>query len=517
MPDAGALARTGFWCAKQGRLTRAALALGAGLITATGQAPLDLYPLSVAGLLGALILLGGGQSARAAGWTGWFFGLGYFALALSWIVEPFLVDIARYGWMAPFALIGMSGGMALFWAGGFWAAWRLSRGRAGILWLAWPAAMTAAELLRAYVLTGFPWAMISYVWVETPLRQLAAVTGSHGLTFLTLIAVSAIWRIAQGRAGALALLALPLPFAAMGLAGWLLIAPPPPSEGPRPVVRVIQPNAPQRQKWDPAWIPVFFQRALDLTAGPAAQKPALVIWPETSVPMLLRDAQGAFAAMQAASSGVPVVAGIRRVDQGRIYNSLAVIEGGAGGIRASQIYDKYHLVPFGEYIPFGAFFSRFGIRGLAAEDGAGFSPGKGPQILDLGAAGKALPLICYEAIFPQDVGAAPSRPQWLVQITNDAWFGEINGPYQHLAQARMRAVEQGLPMVRAANTGVSAMIDAYGRVTASLTLGEAGALDAPLPPPRPATLYSRSGDWPAALIILAMLAGLWFNLRRKSD
>lgn len=511
------IARTIAWGADLGRLRTCLIALVAGLVTATGQAPLNLYPITVLGLLCAFVLLSGAKSGRAAAWVGWFFGAGYFAFALSWIVEPFMVDVARDGWMAPFALIGMAGGFGIFWAAGFWAAHRLSLGRGGRLWIAWPLAMTAVELARAYVLTGFPWAMIGYVWVETPVRQLVSVIGSHGLTLVTLMSVAGVWQIAQHRANAVWLVALPVPFLALAGAGWLMTGPEMDPAQSRPVIRLIQPNAPQRQKWDPAWIPVFFERSLDLTAKPSRTPPALVIWPETSVPVLLRNAAGAFDQMLAASSGVPVVAGIRRVDRGRIYNSLAVIGAGAGGAQVSQIYDKYHLVPFGEYIPFGSFFSRFGIRGLAAEDGAGFTPGKGPQLLDLGAAGQALPLICYEAIFPQDVGAAPTRPQWLMQITNDAWFGEISGPYQHLAQARMRAVEQGLPMARAANTGISAMIDAYGRVTASLALGEAGALDAPLPLARPATIYSRTGDWPIAVIVLALLSGLLVSARRKSD
>jgi len=498
--------------ARRGALQRQLIALASGLLVALGQAPYNLYPLAIIGLFGGYLVARVPMRGRGSFWTGWFFGAGYFALALSWIIEPFLVDIARYGWMAPFALLGMSVGFGLFWGLAFLLARRIAPANR-LHWIAWPVAMGLAELARAYILTGFPWGMISYIWVETPARQLASLIGSHGLTLVTLLAVTAIWRLALPRKLVPALLMLPLPFLAIAGAGWTLLGGTPLAATDRPVIRIVQPNAPQRQKWDPAWIPVFFDRALTLTATPAEHAPDLTIWPETSVPDLLRYSDGAFAQMLAASGQRPVVAGVRRVQGDALYNSLVVLQPGA----PLQVYDKYHLVPFGEYIPLGSVLSRFGLRGLAAEDGAGFSAGTGPKLMDTGTAGLALPLICYEAIFPQDVGAAPARPQWLMQITNDAWFGKVSGPYQHLAQARMRAVEQGLPMARAANTGISAMIDAYGRVTASIALGQAGYIDAALPEPRPPTLYARTGDWPIALILIATLGALLVGVRAKSD
>jgi apolipoprotein N-acyltransferase len=200
---------------------------------------------------------------------------------------------------------------------------------------------------------------------------------------------------------------------------------------------------------------------------------------------------------------VPVVVGIQRYDEARLYNSLALIEPG-GGVGA--VYDKHHLVPFGEYVPYGDLLARFGIYGLASSQGQGYSPGPGAQVIGLGALGRALPLICYEGVFPQDVRAAPQRPDFMLLITNDAWFGQVSGPYQHLAQARLRSAEQGLPMIRVANTGVSAMIDATGKVTASIPLGEAGWLDAALPPALPQTLYARLGDLPMVLFFLTLLA-----------
>jgi len=200
------------------------------------------------------------------------------------------------------------------------------------------------------------------------------------------------------------------------------------------------------------------------------------------------------------------VLGIQRLEDEAFYNSLALVGQGA---EVLQVYDKHHLVPFGEYMPLKPLFRRLNFSGLAARAEGGYSAGPGPQLVDLGAGlGRALPLICYEAVFPQDVNGYAERPDLLLQITNDAWFGEASGPYQHLAQARIRAIEQGLPLLRAANTGVSAVIDGAGRVLVSLPLGEAGHLDALLPPPLRVTPYSRTGDLPALALLLLLGAAL---------
>jgi len=473
------------------------LALLLGIAAGLGQAPWGLWWVTLPALLVLAMLLGATRDARQANWIGWAAGVGYFGLVLSWIIEPFLVDIARYGWMAPFALVGMAGGMALFWALGFGVArWLGGKKNAPLVLVA---SLTVAELLRAYVLTGFPWGMIAYIWTGKAPMQLAAYVGPHGLNFLTLLVTSGVyWMTGLPRMRAVVLGG---GVWAVFIAAAVILRPG--AEAPldgRPTVRLLQPNATQRLKWDPAMIPVFFQRQLDFSAAPGA--PDLIVWPETAVPALLERADGAIAAISEAAGDRPVVFGIQR-QEGRTYrNSLAVIDG-AGDV--TQVYDKAHLVPFGEYIPGGDVAARFGIRSFAAREGFGFAPGPGPQILDLGPLGSALPLICYEAIFPQDVNAAPERPSVLLQITNDGWFGEISGPYQHLAQARFRAVEQGLPMLRAANTGISAVIDGKGRVLDSLPLNEAGYLDAQVPAPLAPTLYSRTGDWP--IILLSILFG----------
>ena len=279
------------------------------------------------------------------------------------------------------------------------------------------------------------------------------------------------------------------------------------------MLRLVQPNAEQGLKWDPDQARMFFERQLSFTA--AGSRPDLVIWPETAVPYLIDEYPEVARRIAEAGRGSPVAVGVQRVAGWQYWNSLAVI-GPGGQIGAS--YDKHHLVPFGEYIPFGdLLYDWFGLVAFAAQQGNGYSPGPGPAVLDLGGnLGKVLPLICYEVIFPQDVRAAPERADWMLQITNDAWFGTWSGPFQHLAQARLRAIEQGLPLVRVANTGVTAVVDARGRILDSLPFGEAGYLDVPLPGGLPPTPYARWGEGPILLLLLALAAGLWQAGRRAS-
>jgi apolipoprotein N-acyltransferase len=234
--------------------------------------------------------------------------------------------------------------------------------------------------------------------------------------------------------------------------------------------------------------------------------PDAVIWPETAIPWGLTYAENVLQEISAAASGTPVILGVQRTEGMRHFNTLIAL--GPQG-QVTQMYDKHHLVPFGEYMPLGDFAARFGIYGLAPQNGAGFSAGPGARLMDLGPLGRALPLICYEAVFAHDVNAAPARADFIIHATNDAWFGTYAGPQQHLAQARMRAIEQGLPVARVANTGITAMIDPWGRMTASIGLGQAGYIDAALPLPGAPTLYSRTGDVPyAALLGLLLALGL---------
>ena len=477
-----------------------------GAVAALGQAPWSIWPATLFGFLVIFWLLGAARSLRRAAWIGWAAGTGYFAIALFWIVEPFLVDIARHGWMAPFALVFMAGGFARFWGAAFALGHWFGGGRwqvlAAMLWLA------AFEMLRGVVLTGFPWATIGHVWIGAPPAQLAAWGGAGALTLLTLMIAAAPMMLPRPVAGVLAgaaVLALGWGFGEARLSSIDVAM-------TDHTVRVVQPNAPQHQKWDPAYIETFLRRQLAMTAEPAETPLDLVIWPETSVATRLDHAEQIVPALALAADGVPLIFGGNDLVDGTYRNTMVLLDG-AGEVAAR--YHKHHLVPFGEYIPLGDFLSDLGIAGMAARDGAGFGAGPGPVLLDVPALGKVLPLICYELIFPRHLRSA-ERPDLIVQITNDAWFGEISGPYQHLAQARLRAVEQGLGLIRSANTGVSAVIDPLGRVLKDTPLNEAGYFDAGVPAALPATLYAKTGDLPVWGAIILLLVGV-SAARKRAD
>lgn len=463
------------------------LAILAGALAALGLAPFDLWPLGLAGF--ALGIWSFAKAARP-GLIAFVFGLGYFAVALHWIVEPFFVDLARHGWMAPFALILMASGMALFW----WLAGALAVRMRVPRVLGFALNLAVAEMVRAYLLSGFPWAHPGHILIDTPLLQLSAFVGPHGLTVLVLgfAAALASLRPVFGGVGLGAVIAmifvLPEP-APMGIAD------------DAPVIRLVQPNAPQDQKWDPEMIPVFFDRGLSLSRGDAVD---LIVWPETALPVLLEDSERWRAAIAEAVDGTPVIVGANRWSEGQAQNALVVLDGQG---EVSALYDKHRLVPFGEYIPLRALADRLALSGLAEQISGGYWPGDGPWALDLGPLGRVFPMICYEAIFPQYLRQV-DRPDWQLHLTNDAWFGDFAGPYQHLALARLRAAESGLPLLRSANTGISAVIDARGQVLDSLPLNEAGALDVRLPPALPPTLYTRMGDGPLAIIHLLTFAAV---------
>ncbi|MBY6141050.1 apolipoprotein N-acyltransferase [Leisingera daeponensis] len=484
--------------ARQLRLAPAALSLGGGALLSLALAPWHmLFGVPVA-LAAAGWLAVQAASARAAALAGWLFGLGYFAFGLSWIIEPFQIDPDRHAWMAPFALVFLAAGLALFWGGAFGIAARVSRGavRVPVLIALW----ALAEFARAYLLTGFPWAAFGQFWIDTPAASLLPLIGPQGLALLTLVAFLPLGLLRKNAAAAV------LPLAAVAAA---VVTAPAPSETEltKKTVRIVQPNAPQNLKWHPDHRWEFVRRALAFSAEDP--RPDLIVWPETAVPQLLNYAGDTLQVVAEGADSVPVLLGIQREEGGAYFNSAVLLD--ADGLPAAT-YDKAHLVPFGEYVPFGDFMARFGIHGFASQAGAGYAAGPGAEVMEL-PIGSALPLICYEAVFPQDVNAAKTRPDMLVQVTNDAWFGTRSGPYQHLVQARMRALEQGLPMIRAANTGVSAMIAPDGTLLDRLPLGEAGYIDAALPAPLPPTLYRRTGDWPVFLLCL-FIAGAAIFLPR---
>lgn len=495
----------------EARTYRERLALSAlsGAVAALGLAPFNLWVFGWVGFAGLLLLASLAATARRAAWIAWFGATTYFAVALHWIVEPFFVDAARHGWMAPFALFFMAGGLALFWALPAYLARRLLP-QAALGWRL--AALTGlvllAEAARGVVLTGFPWAFPGHILIGSPFLSAAQFGGGLGLNLIVL-GFAALMAGLVLRSLGWTVLSLAV---AAGLSVALIaVAPTPSPPGPdAPVIRLVQPNAPQHLKWRRDMIPIFFQRGLALTAADPeieGRTPDLVIWPETSLPQILDRSDVARAEIAGAAGAARVVVGAQRFEGVRPVNAMALLD--AEG-RIEAVYDKHHLVPFGEYLPYAETLSRWGLRGLAEVLPGGYVPGPGPALIELGGAlGTAFPMICYEAIFPGYIRQVATRPDWMLHITNDAWFGTLSGPYQHLALAQLRAAEQGLPLLRAANTGISAVIDGRGRVVAALPLGEGGLLDAALPPALPPTVYARTGDLPlVALFLLGSLAAI---------
>lgn len=462
----------------------------AGASVALSQAPLLAWYLAFPGLIWALWRMLRPVAPAGAWWAGWFVGAGYFGAYLNWIVNPFFVDPWVYGWMAPFAFVLMAFGLGLFWAGASVLA-RMLPGRV----MALAALLAAMELLRGHIFTGFPWAMVGHLWLGSPLVQNAAHVGATGLTVLTLFAAALpLWHRVWGSAGAVAFvlagLTLGHSHGSTALTGTQDFS-----------LRLVQPAAEQSLKWDPDQARTLFQRQLDLTRqGTPAD---LTIWPETAIPYLFEYSPEVPGIIAAVSGGNPVAIGVQRVEGDRGWNSLRVVQG-KGDVIAS--YDKFHLVPFGEYMPMGDLLFRwFGVGAFAAQVGNGYSAGTGPAVLDLGPKlGRVLPLICYEAVFP-DIPLSVERPDWMLQITNDAWFGTWTGPFQHFQLSRLRAIEMGLPLVRVGNTGVTAVIDPLGGDGGHLPFGVAGALDvAQIAKALPPTSYARYGDFWAYLLLSAL-------------
>lgn len=475
------------------------LSLIAGALAALAMPPLYWLPLAIAGIVVFVWLWDASTTPREALWRGWAWGLGHFAVGSYWIVEAFYVPPADYGPLGIPIVAGLSVVLGFFpgiaaassrWLVGRWPALGGRYRRLLVLAIAW----TIAEWLRGHVFTGYPWNPLAHVWAfATPLLQVAALVGVYGLgalSFLILAAPLAGWR---------AMVAALIIVVAAGWAGDSVMQTNLGQDGPK--VRIVQPNVPQAIKWQPGRQNEQIRQLLELSRRPGFDQLAAVVWPETAVPSVVPPNWPALSVLaSAAPPGGYLLTGAARSlgrNEDGVWNSLLVI-GSDGRVVAS--YDKVHLVPLGEYIPF-----RRQLAPVSGMIGRGsFEEGKGPATLALPGLPSVAPMICYEVIFPGAIVDRASRPRWLVNITNDSWFGISTGPYQHLASARLRAVEEGLPMMRAANTGISAVIDAYGRVLASLDMEQQGVIDHALPPARAATPYSRWGDWTLVVLLLAM-------------
>src|SRR4051812_2775012 len=502
----------------------------AGALSALAMAPFNAWPVLFLTFPVAIWLIDGAGAGRwrgvpAAAMSGFWFGLGYFVVGLYWIGLAFLVDAATFAWLMPFAVLGLPAYLALFTAAGFALARFLWTRDASRL-LALAMSLTITEWLRGHLFSGFPWNSFGYALSEPlALAQTASLIGLWGMTFLS-VAIFASPAVlidgsSRGRRPWIAPVAGLALLAVMAVFGTVRLSLQP-TVLTKVKLRIMQPNLQQDVKFNYAAKQEVMQKYLTLSdraSGPQSTGVAdaqILIWPESAFPFFLtREADAMAQIADLLPKGtVLITGGVRPPDLPpgarvtRAYNSIYVIDHDGSVL---SVYDKLHLVPFGEYLPFQDWMEKLGFVQLTRAQG-GFISGTRRRIMDIPNAPRALPLICYEVIFPGDVAARDERPGWIINLTNDGWFGYSTGPYQHLQQARLRAIEEGLPIVRAANTGISAVIDPSGRIVARLGLGIEGVLDANLPTALPPTVYARLRDIPAAVI---WAGALLFVARRR--
>ncbi len=510
---------------------RAAIAFAAGALSSLAMAPFNAWPLLFLTFPVMVWLIDGAAAGRlrgvpAAAMAGWWFGLGYFGPGLYWIGYAFLVDASTFAWLMPFAVFGLPAYLALFTAFGFALARLLwSKDNSRVIALA--ASLTASEWLRGHVLTGFPWNAFGYALTEPlALAQIASLIGLWGLTFLSLAIFASpavlIESSSRGRRQWIAPVMALVLLVALGVFGGIRLRLQPTAVVANVKLRIMQPNLQQDVRFNYSAKAQVMQKYLTLSdraSGPQStgvRDASILIWPESAFPFFLtREADAMAEIADLLPKGTVLITGSVRAPDlppgikiTRAYNSIYVIDHDGSVL---SVYDKLHLVPFGEYLPFQDRMEKLGLVQLTKVHG-GFIAGTRRRLMEIPNAPRALPLICYEAIFPGDVATRNERAGWIVNLTNDGWFGISTGPYQHLQQARLRAVEQGLPVVRAANTGISAVIDPLGRIVARLGLGAEGVLDSSLPSAIAPTIYARTGDIPAAIMLAAAFI---FVVRRR--
>jgi apolipoprotein N-acyltransferase len=509
---------------------RALIAVLAGAASALAMAPINAWPILFLTFPVLVWLVDGSTAGRWSGaftaaLAGWCFGFGYFVAGLYWIGYAFLVDAKTFGWLLPIAVSGLPAYLAIFTGLGLAAA-RLIwvRGPTRVLGLA--AMLTGAEWVRGHLLSGFPWNTFGYALTEPlALAQSVTLTGVWGLTFLCIAICASPALLADDTADTphprRAIFAGLLVLAALASYGVVRLAQHPTEFVDGVKLRIMQPNLQQDDKFNYSAKAAVMERYLrlsDRVTGPTSKgvhDANILIWPESAFPFFLTREPDALTQISSLlKPSTELIVGAVRAAPGanaanpRAYNSVYVIDPD-GSIRG--IYDKVHLVPFGEYLPLQRLLERFGLRNLTKQVG-GFLSGDRRRAMEVPGAPKMLPLICYEAIFPGSAVPPGERPGWLVNVTNDGWFGISTGPHQHFQQARVLAIAEGLPLVRAANTGISAVVDPLGRVVASLPLGSEGILDASLPKAIAPTAYVRFGD---DTLILFMVASLILVARRR--
>jgi apolipoprotein N-acyltransferase len=516
---------------------RAGIALAAGILSALAMAPFNAWPILVLTFPVLVWLIDGAAAGKwrgvpAAAWSGFWFGYGYFVPGLYWTGHAFFVDAPTFAWLSPFAVLGLPAYLALYPALGCALA-RLLWTRDASRILALAVALTVSEWLRGHLLTGFPWNAYGYALSEPlALAQIASVVGLWGMTFLAVAIFASPAALIDGRsrgrkpwiAPAVALATL----VALGAFGAIRLSMLPTKMLSQVKLRIMQPNLQQDVKFNYSAKREVMQKYLalsDRASGPQAtgvRDTNILIWPESAFPFFLtREADAMAQIADLLPKGTVLITGAVRVPDDtpagrpvtRAYNSIYVIDHDGSVL---SVYDKTHLVPFGEYLPFQNWMEKLGFTQLTKVQG-GYIPGAHRRAIDVPNAPRALPLICYEAIFPGKLAENDDRAGWIVNLTNDGWFGISTGPYQHLQQARLRAIEEGLPVVRAANTGISAVIDPAGRIVTKLGLGLEGVLDASLPSALAPTFYARFGNFVAWIMLAGALIFVGYRRLKRQN
>lgn len=515
-PSRAAMARMDGLAARVAGLAgwrRCAAALALGALATLALPPLDLFPAVVVAVT-LLVWLTAGGGWRQAFAAGWWFGFGYFVIGLYWIGNALLTFAEQHAWMLPFANLGLPAFLALFTAASAATAAIAGTGHLSRA-IALALSLAVADWLRGHVLTGFPWNLFGHAWAGSDvLVQSAALYGTYGQSIMVLLIAALPAGLAEG-GGRRRLAALTTALVLLALhwgGGMLRLAETEAGTVDGIGIRLVQSSVPQREKWDVGLRARNLRLLYELSLEDRPGWVTAVVWPETAATFFLEEDAPARAVLaRLVPPGGALVTGAprRQREPYRVYNSIVALDDRGEVVGR---YDKAHLVPFGEYVPLAGILP----LDMITHGSTGYTPGPGPETLRLPGLPPAAPAVCYEVVFPGAVVAGADRPALILNLTNDAWYGATAGPHQHLAIARVRAVEEGLPLVRSAYTGISAVVDAYGRTVASIPLNNRGYLDSRLPGPLPAPPYARFGDLIFLAMLMIMTASLVFCRRLAS-
>ncbi len=493
------------------------VALVAGLISATGFAPLELWAVTIAAFALWIWIVAQAPDLRVALARGWWFGLGHFLVGMNWIAGAFRYQDAMPIWLGYIAVVVLALYLAVFPAVAAGLAWRWGRASKTVYVLLFAAAWVVTEYLRASLFTGFAWNPLGVVLVPTPADGLAKLIGTYGVSGCLILVAGALVHAKR-------IIAFPVTLGALMLTGWLTIY----AAGDRgrtdTIVRVIQPNIGLKEGRDISVARPNLEKLAQLTGPPTADV-RLIFWPEAALNDGYEIDYDARLRADLASLLGPddlLITGGTRIEYARRQSGAGVEEMAVSATNSVFVlaadaeidarYDKAHLVPYGEYLPMRAFMSAIGLSRLVPGD-IDYKPGPGPRSIVLPRYGTLGVQICYEIIFSGEVADRRNRPAFLFNPSNDAWFGSW-GPPEHLAQARLRAIEEGLPVIRSTPTGISAVIDPNGELLVALPMNKAGFIQIKLPAPAAPTLFSRFGNI-LPLGFALTLTGFAVALRRR--